>query len=55
MASGPTLNDELTRLGYTTQPGRFGGKNILRAGKVVAENLRAWECWDWLRERGEVE
>lgn len=48
--SGPTLNERLEELGYTTVHGvGVGQKHVLRDGEVVFTG-RAYEVWAWLRE-----
>lgn len=46
-----SLNDVLSNLGYTTEPGTSptGGKNILRDGLVVFTGT-AHDVWTWLHE-----
>jgi len=56
--SAPTLTEVLSQFGYTHRPprrrGTLGKREILRGDEVVA-TLSAGECWDWLRETGQVQ
>jgi hypothetical protein len=54
---GPTLNDVLAKLGYTTSPavgvtGQLGAKNIIRDG-ATAFCGTADDVWKWLRRTGQ--
>lgn len=49
----PTLNDVLSCLSYTTLPGPFHSKEILRDGVPVFCG-RAREVWAWLRKTGQL-
>lgn len=48
-----TLNQVLTRLGYTTRPAGLHRKDILKGDQVVLANATAQEVWDWLNANGE--
>ena len=51
-----TLNEILSAMGYTTQPGPFQGqKTVLSADSFAVFNGRAHEVWAWLREGGSVQ
>jgi len=44
-----TLNQALTRLGYTTRPGRLQyTKEILNGGELAFTGT-AYQAWEWLR------
>lgn len=48
---GPTLNDRLSSLGYTTAPApghSIGSEHILRDGKIVFTG-DSFEVWTWLQ------
>ena len=48
---GPSLNDVLAHLGYTTRPGRFHGqRDVLSQDGSTAFTGDAKRVWAWLRE-----
>jgi hypothetical protein len=54
---GPTLNEVLAKLGYTTSPaagvtGQLGAKQIIRDGAVAFVGT-ADDVWKWLRATGQ--
>jgi hypothetical protein len=51
---GPTLNDVLGTLGYTTHDESHGVKSILGEGSFIVFQGRAGEVWDWLTENGKM-
>lgn len=50
---GPSLNEVLAQLGYTTEPGDHGAKRIMRDGQECFSGI-ADDVWKWLRRTKQV-
>lgn len=53
--SGTSLSDVLAQLGYTHEPGGFGGRIVRRPDGGIVGKMTCTECWRHLEEQGLVD
>lgn len=53
--SGPSLSDVLAQLGYTHEPGGFGGRVVRRPDGGIVGKMTCTGCWRHLEEQGLVD